>query len=67
MKGRTQWVEGARSFKYREARMGIRAGLGAHREEDEGKERMRGPRVTRATVGPPEREWLKAYSKCSII
>jgi hypothetical protein len=38
MKGRIQRVEVARSLKYREARMGIRADRGAYREEDEGKE-----------------------------
>jgi hypothetical protein len=45
--------------------MGLRAGRRAHREGDEGKERVRGPRATRATVGQPERDWLNAYSKRS--
>jgi hypothetical protein len=38
MKGRIQKDEVARSFKYREARMGIRAGRGTYREGDDGKE-----------------------------
>jgi hypothetical protein len=32
-------------------------------KEDEGKERVRGQRVTRAAIGHPQREWLKVYSK----
>jgi hypothetical protein len=47
--------------------MGIMAVRGAYRNEDEGKERVRGPRVTRATVDHPEMDWLKVYSKWSII
>jgi hypothetical protein len=39
--------------------MGIRAGRGAYWEEDEGKESVRGPRVTRATVGYSERNSLR--------
>jgi hypothetical protein len=49
----------ASSFKYREARMEIRADRGAHSEEDEGRERVRGPRVTKATVGQPETARLR--------
>jgi hypothetical protein len=64
MKGRIQMAEVARPFKYREARMGIRAGRGAYWEEDEGKDGVRGPRVTRATVGYLVRDssW-KAHQK----
>jgi hypothetical protein len=39
--------------------MGIRADRGAYWEEDEGKESVRGPRVTRAAVGYPERDSLR--------
>jgi hypothetical protein len=39
--------------------MGIIADRGAHREEDEGKERVHGPRVAGAMVGQPERPGLR--------
>jgi hypothetical protein len=47
--GKPEWGLG-----WTEARIG---------KEDDGKERVRGPRVTRAAVGHPERVWLKVYSK----
>jgi hypothetical protein len=44
MRRRIQWVEVARSFKYREARMRIRAGRSAHRKEDDVERRSVNPR-----------------------
>jgi hypothetical protein len=53
----------ARSLKYREGQMGMRADRGAHRKKTRDK-RVHGLRVTRAAIGLLERDRLKVYSIC---